>query len=200
MYKRTFKHWTPRYIFNRINLYYFEKKNPDLPWLTSVSISLIDNLIKKSDKMIEFGSGRSTAWFAQRVDELTSVETDQVWYEKVKIDLKEYKNTNLKFLDGNIKFRNLISTFDDNSIDISLIDGAYRELCANLLIDKMKSGGVMIIDNANWFLFNPNTFSPNSLKDHSEMSDDWNIFYKKTLSNRRIWTTSGISDTLIIFF
>jgi predicted O-methyltransferase YrrM len=78
MPKRTFKHWTPRYIFNRINLYYFEKKNPDLPWLTSESISLIDNLIKKSDKMIEFGSGRSTAWLAQRVDELTSVETDQV--------------------------------------------------------------------------------------------------------------------------
>jgi predicted O-methyltransferase YrrM len=103
-------------------------------------------------------------------------------------------------LDGDIEFRNLISIFDYNSIDISLIDGAYRELCANLLIDKMKSGGVMIIDNANWFLFNPNTFSPNSLKDHSEMSDDWNIFYKKTLSNKRIWTTSGITDTLIIFF
>jgi hypothetical protein len=142
MSKRTFKHWTPRYIFNRINLYYFEKKNPDLPWLTSVSISLIDNLIKKSDKMIEFGSGRSTAWFAQRVYELTSVETDQVWFEKVKIDLKEYKNTNLKFLDGDIEFRNLISTFDDNSIDISLIDGAYRDLCANQLIDKMKLGGL----------------------------------------------------------
>jgi predicted O-methyltransferase YrrM len=200
MPKRTFKHWTPRYILNRINVYYFEKKNPDLPWLTSGSISLIDNLIKKSDKMIEFGSGRSTAWFAKRVDELTSVETDQFWYEKVKIDLKAYKNTNLIFLDGDIEFRNLISTIDDNSIDISLIDGAYRDLCANLLIDKMKSGGVMIIDNANWFLFNPNTFSPNSLKDHSEMLDDWNIFYKKTLSNRRIWTTSGISDTLIIFF
>jgi predicted O-methyltransferase YrrM len=101
--------------------------------------------------MIEFGSGRSTAWFAKRVDELTSFETDQVWYEKVKIDLKEYKNTNLKFLDGDIEFRNLILTFDYNSIDTLLIDGAYRELCANLLIDKMKSGGVMIIDNANWF-------------------------------------------------
>jgi predicted O-methyltransferase YrrM len=150
--------------------------------------------------MIEFGSGRSTDWFAQRVDKLTSVETKEVWYEKVRLDEKKYINTNLKFLDSEIKFRNLINSLDDYSIDIVLIDGAYRDLCANLMINKMKLGGVMIIDNANRYLYNPNTFSPNSLKDHSEMSDDWNIFYKKTLSNRRIWTTNAITDTLIIFF
>jgi predicted O-methyltransferase YrrM len=200
MKKRTFKHWTPRYIFNRINLFYFEKENPSVPWLTAKSIWIIDSLLKPNDKMIEFGSGRSTSWFAQRVKELISVETDRLWYEKVKVDVEKFKNTNLKFLNNDIEFRNLIATIDNSSIDISLIDGAYRELCANLLIYKMKLGGVMIIDNANWFFYNPNTFSPNSLKDHSEMSDDWNIFYKKTLSNRRIWTTNGITDTLIIFF
>jgi len=200
MPKRTFKHWAPRYIFNRINLLYFEKKNPNLPWLTPESISIIDNLIKKSDKMIEFGSGRSTEWFSQRVNELTSLETNKIWYEKVRLDVKKYINTNLKFLDSEIEFRNLINSFDDYSIDIVLIDGAFRDLCANLMINKMKLGGVMIIDNANWYLFNPMTFSPNSLREHSEMSDQWSMFHKKTLSNRRIWTTNGITDTLLVFF
>jgi predicted O-methyltransferase YrrM len=202
MNKRTFKHWTPRYIYNRLHQFYIEKTKPGAPWLTSVSISIIDELINPNDKMIEFGSGRSTPWFAKRVKELISVETNPFWYKKVRLDVAEFQNTNLIYVENanETQFRNLIMTIDDKSIDIALIDGAHRELCGNLMIDKMRLGGFMVIDNANLYLYNHKTYCPNSLKAHNEMTKEWKLFYERTLSFRRIWTTNGITDTLIIFF
>lgn len=197
--KRTFKHWTPRYIYNRINLFIWEKSNPELPWLTKHSVHIIDNLISKRDNMIEFGAGRSTAWFSSRVNKLTSIETDSQWYEKVSNEIKNLDQTEIFHLSQENEFINFIKEKEDKSIDIVLIDGAYRDTCANDILNKMKSGGLIIIDNANRFLYNPITHSPNSLKSHDKMSNEWKSFYSKTKEYRKIWTTNGITDTLILF-
>lgn len=197
--KRTFKHWSPRYIKNRIGLFIWEKSHPRLPWLTRDSIRIIESLILKTDNMIEFGSGRSTLWFSKRVNKLTSIETDKNWYAKVSNQIIFSSQFELNLLESQDEFLNKINSFTDHTVDIVLIDGAYRDLCANAILNKIKDGGIIIIDNANWFLFNPQTYSPNSLKNHDEMITEWKKFYEKTKSNRRIWTSSGITDTLLIF-
>jgi predicted O-methyltransferase YrrM len=195
---RTFKHWTPRYIYNRISLFIWEKSNPKLPWLTKDSIYIIENLISKKDNMLEFGAGRSTVWFSTRVNRLTSVETDKQWYVNVSKETKNLGQIEILHITKENEFINFIKQLEDKSLDIVLIDGAYRETCANYILKKMKSNGLIVIDNANWFLYNPVTHSPNSLKSHAEMSVSWKDFYSKTIGYRRIWTTSGVTDTLIL--
>ena len=48
-----------------------------------------------ADREAEFGSGRSTVWFAERVATLTSVEHDERWYEAVSAKLKERRLANV---------------------------------------------------------------------------------------------------------
>ena len=83
---RSFKHLTPRYIKNRIGVMLYEKRQPDNLWLTKDSVQLLEQLLLKSDVGVEFGSGRSTHWFLSKIASLTSIETNQAWYEKVKSD------------------------------------------------------------------------------------------------------------------
>ena len=46
MNHKRFTHWTPRYIYNRISVMIYEKKYPELPWLTKESNHFIKNYIK----------------------------------------------------------------------------------------------------------------------------------------------------------
>ena len=45
-----------------------------------------------------------------------------------------------------------VRTFADACIDFSLIDGLYRGHVAKLMMPKIKPGGLLIIDNVNWYL------------------------------------------------
>ena len=56
--KKSISHWNLHYLLNRNGLFWFEKKNPNLPWLTKDSINLLEELISKNDKMLEIGAGR----------------------------------------------------------------------------------------------------------------------------------------------
>ena len=149
--------------------------------------------------MVEFGSGRSTIGFSTRVNKLTSVESDKLWFETTSNEIKSSENVELIYITKRDEYNSFINELADQSLDLVLIDGIYRDICANGIINKMKSGGIIIIDNANRYLYNKNTHSPDSLKGHDEMSSEWSSFYSRTKKLRRIWTTSGVSDTLLLF-
>ncbi len=72
---------TPRYIANRIRLQIYMRRKQDKPWLTPLANALLPDLLRPTDRGIEWGSGGSTAWFAERVQQLTSVEDDPQWYQ-----------------------------------------------------------------------------------------------------------------------
>lgn len=86
---RSFRHWTPRYIWNRLALMADERRHPDAPWLTRTMVEILETWLRPGDVGLEFGSGRSTIWFARRVGHLTSVEHHPGWYAKVKQNLHE---------------------------------------------------------------------------------------------------------------
>ena len=85
---RPIKHLTPRYIFNKISRLIDERINPDNPWLTPESVKILNSIIKNDDVGVEFGSGRSTKWFAKRMGYLTSIEDNQKWFSIVSDALK----------------------------------------------------------------------------------------------------------------
>jgi len=69
-----------------------------MPWFTQRANSLLPTLLKKPDVGLEFGSGRSTFWFARRVAALTSVEHNAFWHKKVSKTLKEQGLSNVQYL------------------------------------------------------------------------------------------------------
>ena len=80
---RSVKHLTPRYIVNRIKELIFQQQDPNAPWLTKEAVNFLSAYLKETDCGFEWGSGRSTLWFARRVKKIISVESDKAWYDKV---------------------------------------------------------------------------------------------------------------------
>jgi predicted O-methyltransferase YrrM len=206
---RTFKHWTPRYVLARSREALDHKTRPADPWLTREAIGLLDRLLRPTDVAVEFGSGRSTAWFASRVAKLTSVEDNAEWFAIVAAKLRAAGQGNVDYLhrprdvpddDGaNAAYVRVLDGIADESLDFVLVDGIYRNHCAVRAVAKVKRGGMIAIDNVNWFLPS-GTRSPTSRGLNDPPVDAvWRTFADQTRDWRRIWTSSGVTDTLIVF-
>lgn len=145
---RRVAHLTPRYIVNRLAVMVDERLHPTHPWLTRDAVKILSSLIKPSDVGVEFGSGRSTKWFAQRLSHLTSIENNELWYEKVVHEL------NRAGLSGKVDYRlrkddddyvEQAQSFLDDSVDFCLVDGAARDRCALLMLSKIRRGGEWLL-------------------------------------------------------
>lgn len=197
---RKISHWTPKYIRDRISLAWYEKQHPEAPWLTNTAISILSNYLKKTDIGIEWGAGRSTVWIGSRIQKLTSIESDLDWYQKVQLKIENLglDNLDLKFINDQEKYVEAANLFTQNSLDFALIDGSptsMRDLCAVNIVDKIKVGGCIVVDNANWFLPS-NSNSPNSRSyEMGAASTKWDMFLEDVQDWRTIWTSNGVSDT-----
>ena len=199
--KRNFSHITPRYIKDRLLVILDERKNPKNPWITAHATRLLQGLLKPTDIGVEFGSGRSTAWFANRLQQLTSVESNPEWYAIVKQQLAETglnAKVDYRLCTDDGDYARQALTFTDASIHFCLVDGVARDHCALNMVPKMKTGGLLVLDNANLYLPNDETHSPNSRRmRNGAASEIWAEFEKSVSGWRRIWTTNGVSDTTI---
>jgi predicted O-methyltransferase YrrM len=198
------KHWTLLYVYSKIKNYVWEKFNPENPWLTPDSIKLLNELIKPTDIGLEFGSGRSTNWLAKRMQQLTSVEDFKPWFDIVENQLKSNNRSNVNYLfkeSANTvpiesDYCKVVETFKNESLDFVLIDGSHRDELALLCCPKIKIGGMLVIDNINWFISHP-TNSPLSVGTNKIDSDKWKKFNNQLSDWRVIWTTNNITDTAI---
>lgn len=197
------KHHTASYIFSRIKQLIYYKRYPHDPWMTKEAIYLLKRLITINDRGIEFGSGRSTRWFAERCKYLTSIENHEGWYRKVSAEVQDLGNVEYLFAEVDkdnpeqSKYLTVLSNIPESSLDFVVNDGKIRDWVGLLTIDKLKIGGVYILDNAERYL--PNTFKlPESIGNEKAANENWDTFITHTSTWRRIWTIDGISSTLLL--
>lgn len=187
----------------------YQRLYPDDPWLTGKAIAILKSTLKKTDIGLEFGSGRSTLWFAKRVKRLTSVEHNEDWYKNVLEKLKEdglLSVVDYRFFKGeenawdkNPEYVNVIDRFKDGSFDFALVDGAYRDRCAMKVLKKIKPGGLLIIDNVNWFLPSK-SYAPDSRTiDQGPAGKTWVEVHRAVSKWRTVWTSNGVWDTALFF-
>jgi predicted O-methyltransferase YrrM len=206
---RSFAHWTPAYIGARVEEIIDHSLYPADPWLTREAIDLIERLLKPTDVAVEFGAGRSTRWIAQRVACMTSIESNPVWQARVATMLEKAGLTNVDLLlcpndvdeerGAEANYVRVLDRFAPGSIDFVLVDGMYRGHCALGMVEKLRSGGVLVIDNVNWFLPSPSRSPTSRRLSDGPAGEVWLRFATATKNWRRIWTSSGVTDTLILF-
>jgi predicted O-methyltransferase YrrM len=204
------RHWDLRYLYNRTRVqidYWF---HPEWPWLARGAVSILKELLRPDDIGFEFGSGRSTLWFVKRSRYLISIEDDFAWYLKVKEGIKKMHVNNIcyEFHDrANIPWkRREVSSYvrsilkvADQSLDYVIVDGYARDWCCLYSLSKIKTGGLLIVDNIHWFLPPPRMLTPNSRSlAQGPANEEWAQFAEMTSSWRQIWTSNGITDTLIL--
>ncbi len=185
----------PKSMLYRIKYWIWEKLNPNEPWLCPGTIEFCKKHLSTSMSVLEFGSGRSSAWFAQRVGKLTSIEHDANWGKLVKSQLekKNIANVNLRLilLDHPLSepekefyeicpsYVAILDEFADESLDFIIVDGHYRTNCARKCLSKIKPGGYLLIDDTNMW----NSF------DALSIPQDWSVVNQSTngIKTAMIW-------------
>lgn len=135
------------YKNNKIN----KIKLRPVPWLTEDAIKFLEEFFKlnKDPKVLEFGSGASTLWFAQRTKNLTSVEHNQDWFNFVKSTLESTPNTfSIDYHYIPQPYYQFCDNIPDNFFDLVLVDGRNRKGCILHAIRILKPGGILMLDNA----------------------------------------------------
>jgi predicted O-methyltransferase YrrM len=104
--KKNFTHprgWTFAYFRYRmlrpllkINYKFFKLFNPTTPWTSQASIKIFERILNHEMVGFEYGSGKSTIFFAQRLKALTSIEHNKEWHHLVK---KKFKSLNISNVD-----------------------------------------------------------------------------------------------------
>lgn len=199
----------PAYFVKRIQQWRFEKARPDAPWLAPTAIELLESYLKPADVGFEWGSGRSTVWFARRVGKLTSVEDHQKWHALVterlaasgvaaKVDYRfipcEHKEVDEPSAHP---YADASREVPDGSLDFALVDGNIRATCMKAVTAKIKPGGLLILDNANRFI--PNNESGRHTTVHEPRSEPRSPEWAQIMEQLRDWrwinTSDGIWDT-----
>ena len=203
---RPLKHLTPRYVFDRASNIVWQRRHPEAPWLTPVAIDILGDWLQPDDTVFEWGSGRSTAWFGVRARRVISVEHDTEWYRSVGSQLgaiasKSVERHLVKTEEGvrdklRDQYVEVIELIDDDTIDLILVDGLHRDACANRAVSKLRPGGLLVLDNADWY-FATGSHTPASKWKSKLWSDTWGAFAEAVGGWRRIGTTNGVWDTVI---
>jgi hypothetical protein len=155
----------PRMALARLRYWWWERRHPDLPWLCPGTIAFCQSHLTTAMTALEFGSGRSTRWFAARVGNLISVEHNADWYKVVKQQLAETAI-------GNVDYRLILlnhpeaeperadyspvpdyvaqaDLVPDSGLGFAVVDGHYRTHCVRHLVPKIQPGGFLLVDDIN---------------------------------------------------
>lgn len=156
----------------------FRKKHSPTPWLSPAATMFFDEWLTKDHVGVEFGSGLSTIFFAKRTKKMIVVEHFKPWYEKVVELFKKHtvENVDYRFVAQQeeneinpnpslfeafdlatrsfeprwdyLNYFTVLSDLEKESLDFVLVDGRARPECLFMSLDKLKSGGLMVLDNS----------------------------------------------------
>jgi predicted O-methyltransferase YrrM len=136
---------------------------------TKESLFLLSN-IKKSDRVLEYGSGYSTLEISKNCKFILSIEHDEKWYNDVTNMSKDLKNvevilkkTNLPYIEGGYncgtydEFKDYINApFEYEKFDFVFIDGRARVECSKYVKNFINDDSLIFVHDFSSRLDNHN--------------------------------------------
>lgn len=184
----------------------YQKANAHEPWLCPDAIKALNTLLDGATRGLEYGSGRSTTFFAPYFTQYISIEHHEAWYKQVKEQLTELPQVEYHLIEpeGDApqqhlsseqqyfftedeypvkdtvfkKYSEFVLNFDDDYFDFILIDGRARKSCALNSFSKLKPGGLLVLDNSERVRYH---------KVHDCLKDWHSIETTTGLTNTTIW-------------
>ncbi|MHC4113053.1 MAG: O-methyltransferase, partial [Planctomycetota bacterium] len=155
-FKLILSYLSPRCLYALLRRQIWIRMHPDVPWLTRQAVEILDDRLQPTDVGLEWGSGRSTLWFARRVSHLTSIEHNDHWYKRIKKMLSDKGIDNVELLFAALEAKNkdqpeyvrVAAELPKASLDFVLVDGRLRDQCTEVALQLIKPGGMLIIDDA----------------------------------------------------
>ena len=117
-----------------------------VPWITYPAIDFLAPRLRADMSVFEYGSGGSTLWWATRVREVVSCESERAWYEKILARAPANVTLHHVPLEWGGSYCQKIAAYP-RAFDIVVLDGRDRVNCARHALGALKEGGVILWDD-----------------------------------------------------
>lgn len=117
-----------------------------IPWYTYSFLDAFSDRIPGDLRVFEYGSGNSTKWWAERTDEVVSVEHHEGWYRNVMSEMPANVTLMFRQLDGGAYENAIIEA--GGKFDLIILDGRERVACSKACLQALSDRGVIIWDNS----------------------------------------------------
>ena len=136
-----------------------DRHGSPLPWLTYPAIDFLGSLDYSGKKVLEFGSGYSTLWWAERADSVTSLEADQRWMESMAGKTPANATVLALPTDPNDRFHRTVNVdaflaehIGGQQFDVIVIDGVDRVGTARAALPYLADHGIFVTDNSDTYV------------------------------------------------
>lgn len=127
---------------------------PERPWIVPAAVGYLRRRIRRSWRVLELGSGRSTLWLARRAGSVLSFEDNEFWLAQVseRVDAARLDNVELRLLPVE-RIAAELSAMPDASLDLLVVDflespGATRVEAVRAGREKVRPGGYLLLDDS----------------------------------------------------
>lgn len=147
-------------------------------WITFPAIDVLNRVLKRTDRVFEYGGGGSTLFWLDRVAEVVTVEHDPQWFAALEQRMKQegggrWTGIHVPATPGTLvpvpdpvdpahyasadaasqglHFKDYVQAIDrypDAHFDVLMIDGRARTSCLAYATRKLRPGGLLVLDNA----------------------------------------------------
>lgn len=149
--------WARRFVSGLLYWRAYRQLYPGSPYFVPQAIKRLDRFLSHKTVLFEWGSGQSTLWFAQRAGRMISIEHDPLWFERISTKLtKSSLNPNIDYRlvppdpkAGDFStYVHSITSYPDGYFDVVSVDGRERVECVTAAKNKVKGGGLLILDDS----------------------------------------------------
>lgn len=132
-----------------------------IPWWPYTLPAWLLETLPAGSRVFEFGAGGSTLWLEDHGFAVSSVESDAGWYSALRSSIR-HDTTALMLVEpaatGKIAsvsepgyfddYIAHIDPFEDETLDLVVVDGRCRVECATRAIPKLRPGGRLLFDDS----------------------------------------------------
>lgn len=132
-----------------------DRRGEPLPWLTYPAIDFLGSLSLEGKRVLEFGSGYSTLWWAKHAESVLSFEADRRWMDSMAHRMPPNATVLPLPTDPTDRFHRTVAvdklladTLGDQRFDVIVIDGVDRVGTARASLPYLAAGGIVVVDNS----------------------------------------------------
>jgi hypothetical protein len=118
-----------------------------IPWFTYSAIDFLKDKLRSDFTLLEFGSGNSTLFWSERVNEIVSLEHNIEWFEKLRIKIPENVELILTSSKSPQEYLSILNKMQ-KKFELIVIDGIFRNECLNESLNLISNGGIIILDDS----------------------------------------------------
>lgn len=127
------------------------------PWMCRPAVKKLEKLVAPGMRILEWGSGGSTVFFAEKDVNVICIEHDASWVKLLETELTR-RNLRAQVTINQIDLTaNYVDVADQlsGSFDLVIVDGRRRVECVNKAHSRVVPGGWMVLDDSDREAYSP---------------------------------------------